>query len=622
MKTIKLLDPKTASKIAAGEVIERPAGVLKELIENSLDAGADAINIDIESAGKKLIRVNDNGGGIAPEELPVAVLRHTTSKITVFEDLDKLNTFGFRGEALYSVSAISKLTISSCREGKAGRIIVEGGKASPVTDAPAIQGTTVEVRDLFFNTPARLKFLKSDSVERSHLLRCAEEAAMANPQTAFNIKTDNTKVYALPAQKEGQEGLRKRLAKILGEELVKDLLYIEDAQYGLNAFISPADKLCAARDNQFFFINKRPVNCKILQQALFKAYQPYRAKDKYPAAVIFLTLPPDEFDVNIHPQKRDIKFADESGVFNFIYRKLSACILEQGQSAQITLSAAAAPATPKAQTQDPQAEIPVPQPSSFSPEALSMLLNTEPAQNKNLFEARDFEEPKRYNVTPSQPEKIIYPQNTEAQEQEKKAGEPLWWTPPYNYLGQLHNSYLLFENPLGLVLVDQHAAQERIYFEEYMTMLEKGSIKVQPLMFPVSVEVSASSAESIIAWQDILQYAGFELSRFSARTVLVNTVPALLKFDENSLREFIAQLANVLGNPAKSDNELKYKLISTMACKKSIKAGEKLERTQADALMQNLKKCKDGLHCPHGRPTVITLETKEITKRFGRTSDI
>ncbi len=620
MTTIKLLDPKTASKIAAGEVIERPAGVLKELIENSIDAGADAVNIDIESAGKELIRVNDNGGGIAPEELPVAVLRHTTSKITAFEDLDKLNTFGFRGEALYSVSAISKLTISSCREGKAGRIIVEGGKASSVTEAPAIQGTTVEVRDLFFNTPARLKFLKSDAVERSHLLRCAEETAMANPQVAFNIKTDNTKVYALPAQQEGQEGLRKRLAKILGEELVKDLIYAEDAQYGLKAFISPADKLCAARDNQFFFINKRPVNCKILQQALFKAYQPYRAKDKYPAAVIFLTLPPDEFDVNIHPQKRDIKFADESGVFNFIYRKLSACILEQGQSAQITLPTAALPAAPK--PQDPQAEIPVPQPSSYSPEALSMLLNTERPSKPNLFEARDFEEPKRYNVTPAPEQKIIYPQNTEAQAQEKKTGEPLWWTPPYNYLGQLHNSYLVFENPLGLVLVDQHAAQERIYFEEYMTMLEKGETKVQPLMFPVSVEVSASAAESIIAWQDILQHAGFELSRFSARTILVNTVPALLKFDENSLREFIAQLANVLGNPAKSSNELKYKLISTMACKKSIKAGEKLEKTQADALMQNLKKCKDGLHCPHGRPTVITLETKEITKRFGRTSDI
>lgn len=619
MTTIKLLDSKTASKIAAGEVIERPAGVLKELLENSLDAGAATINIDIEKAGKKLIRVNDNGTGISAEDLPLAVLRHTTSKISAFEDLDKLNTFGFRGEALYSVAAISKLTISSCKDGSGNQITVEGGTVISQSAAPAIQGTTVEVKDLFFNTPARLKFLKSDAVERSHLLRCAEEAAMANPSVAFNIRTDNTKVYNLAAQDNTEDGLRKRLAKILGEELLKDMLYIEDEQFGFKAFISPADKLCAARDNQFFFINKRPVNCKILQQALFKAYQPYRAKDKYPAAVIFLQMPPDEFDVNIHPQKRDIKFAQESAVFNFIYRKISAFILEGAKSAQMILPTAA-PQPQAIQEQEPV--IPVPQESSFSSAVLSDILNAGIEQKPNLFQARDFEDPKRYTITPApqSEEKIIYPK---AEEQiAKNDSEPQWWTPPYNYLGQLHNSYLLFENPHGLVMVDQHAAQERIYFEEYMTMLEKGTTKVQPLMFPVSVDIAASAAESIMAWQDIMQRAGFEISRFSPRTILVNTVPALLKFDENSLKDFIAQLSNVLGNPSKSSDSLKYKLISTMACKKSIKAGEKLERTQADALMQNLKKCKDGMHCPHGRPTIITLETTEITKKFGRTSDI
>jgi len=613
MNIIKVLDRDTASKIAAGEVIERPAGVLKELVENSIDAGATLINIDIEAAGKKLIRVNDNGKGISAEDLPLALLRHTTSKISVFEDLNKLSTFGFRGEALFSVAAISKLKISSCCDGQSGNMITaEGGKISGLSPAPSLQGTTVEVRDLFFNTPARLKFLKSDAVERGHLLRCAEEAAMANPQTAFNVKTDGTKIYNLPPQDNNEEGLRKRLSKILGEELTKDLLYIQDKTFGFRAFVSPAEKLCAARDNQFFFVNKRPVNCKILQQALFKAYQPYRAKDKFPAAVIFLDMPADEFDVNIHPQKRDIKFADESAVFNFIFRKISSFILATQQSAKLELS----PSYERQQVDAP-AVPPAPFEKAADAEALSKILNTNIEKKPDLFEARDFEEPKRYSVPEREPEQITYPHN-----ESKTSDGPAWWTPPYNYLGQIHNSYLVFENPVGLVLVDQHAAQERIYFEEYMDMLEKGTTKVQPLMFPVSAEVSASGAESIMSWQDTLRRAGFEISRFSPRTILVNTVPALLKFEEHTLREFITQLSQILGNPAKSSDSLKYKLISTMACKKSIKAGEKLEKTQADALMQNLKKCKDGMHCPHGRPTVITLDVKEITKKFGRTSDI
>ena len=273
MKRIKLLDQKTAGKIAAGEVIERPSGVLKELLENSLDSGATIINVDIEKAGKKLIRVNDNGQGIGKEDLPTALLRHSTSKITDFEDLGSLNTFGFRGEALYSIAAISKITISSCVEGEKGAMIqAEGGKLINQAPAPALKGTTVEVRDLFFNTPARLKFLKSDAVERSHLLSCAEDAAMANPETAFNVRTDGNKIYALASQKNDQAGLRSRLGKIIGEEIVKNLIYIEDSQFSFKAFVSPADKLSPARDRQFFFVNRRPITCKLLQQALYKAY--------------------------------------------------------------------------------------------------------------------------------------------------------------------------------------------------------------------------------------------------------------------------------------------------------------------------------------------------------------
>ena len=594
---IKLLDKETAAKIAAGEVIERPAGVLKELIENSLDAGATTLNIDIEKAGKTLIRVNDNGAGMAAEDLPLAVLRHTTSKIKNFDDLDNLNTFGFRGEALFSVSAVSRLSIASAQGGAGSRIQVDGGKVIAQSAAPAVKGTTVEVRDLFFNTPARLKFLKSDTVERSHLLTAAEEAAMANPGISFNVKTDGVKIYNLAAQKDDEDGLRKRLAKILGDETVKNLVYVEDARYGLKAFVSPSDKLAAARDNLFFFVNKRPVGCKILQQAVYKAYQPYRAKDKHPVVVLFMHMPPADFDVNIHPQKKEIKFINESDIYNFICKKISQAVLGQSNVQTINL------------------EKPAP-----SAQALSDVLNKNIENKQPLFQARDFEEPKKYAAVPQEEpreeqQEISYPQN---RPQKQKHSGPAWWQPPYNYLGQLHKSYLIFENPKGIVLVDQHAAQERVFFEEYLNSLENNNTQKQPLMFPVSVELAASALEALMAWQETLDRAGFEISRFSPRTLLVNTVPNILKFKEDDLRDFVISLAGVIGAPNKANNSLKYKLISTMACKKSIKAGESLEKTQAEALLENLKKCEDGLHCPHGRPTIINLEMKEITKKFGR----
>jgi len=599
MNKIKLLDAQTASKIAAGEVIERPAGVLKELIENSLDAAAGAINIDIEKAGRALIRVNDNGVGMPSEDLPKAVLRHTTSKINVFEDLDNLNTFGFRGEALFSVSAVSKVGITSAEHGKSGsRINVEAGKLLSQTSAPAVPGTTVEVRDLFFNTPARLKFLKSDIVERGHLLAAAEEAAMANPLVSFNIKTDGAKVYALPAQNDDEDGLRKRLAKILGEETVKNLIFVNDERYGFRAFVSPADKLAAARDNLFFFVNKRPVGCKVLQQAAYKAYQPYRAKDRHPVVIMFMQMPANMFDVNIHPQKKEIKFIDENDIFNFVHKKITQAVLSGSEAVQMPLNAPA----------------PVPQ---ITPDKLSETLNNNIGAGRPLLQARDFEEPKKYIIQPAE-HKTIDEDTYKPQPAGQSCQTPAWWQPPYNYLGQMHKSYLVFENPKGLILVDQHAAQERVFFEEYLNSLENNTVQKQPLMFPVSIELAASDIDAIISWQQVLDKAGFEISRFSPRTLLVNTVPNILKFRDDDLRDFVISLAGVIGAPGKSGDSLKYKLISTMACKKSIKAGETLDKSQADALLQNLKKCEDGLHCPHGRPTIINIDEKEITKKFGR----
>lgn len=612
--SIKLLDAQTASKIAAGEVIERPAGVLKELIENSLDAEAKTINIDISKAGKTLIRVNDDGCGIKREELSLAIKRHTTSKITNFDDLNKLNTFGFRGEALYSLAAVSKLKISSCTSEEEGGAMIEvcGGEISAEAAAPAVKGTTIEVKDLFFNTPARLKFLKSDNVERSHLLRTVEEAALANIKTAFNVNTDGATIYRLNAEDDSEQGLRNRLNKILGEELAKSLLFCQDKSFGFKAFVSPLNNLCASRDNQFFFINKRPVASKVLQQALYKAYQPYRAKEKHPCAVVFLTLNPAEFDVNIHPQKKDIKFAFENDIFNFIYNKITQTLLKEQQvvqpaleetlpeQEQITPQEFTPQQTP--QTEDNQENIPL---------DLSEIINKRlEEKEQNLF-VKDFEERKEYFSKSQESEN-----NAQPELKRTNLNCPKWWQGPYNYLGQIHQSYLVFENPQGLVLVDQHAAQERVLFEKYFKEIELGNVPSQPLMFPISVQMPSSTLEQVLNYKDFLLKIGFEITRFSATCLMVNTVPNILQFKEEDLKDFIVALPQDL----KADEaNLKYKLVAMRACKRAIKAGEKLTKEQVEVLMENLKKCKDALHCPHGRPTILTFTTAEIAKRFERT---
>ena len=312
LKKIAVLDKNTIDKIAAGEVVERPSSVVKELVENAIDAGATRINIDIENAGKKLIRVNDNGCGIKESELKLALLRHSTSKIVNFEDLETLNTFGFRGEALFSISAVSKLTISSYQEGsKPSRLYAEGGKIISQSSAPALQGTTAEVKDLFFNTPARLKFLKTDSVERSHLLLVVEETALANLDIGFQVKIDGALIYNFAPVKNEPENLRKRIAQIIGKETAETLHFIKEKDFNFCAYISPINKLCASRNLQYFFVNKRPVNCKILQQAIFKAYQPYRASNRYPCAIVYLTLPPSDFDVNNPIAYKDMEEIDK-----------------------------------------------------------------------------------------------------------------------------------------------------------------------------------------------------------------------------------------------------------------------------------------------------------------------
>ena len=625
MSKITVLDQATASKIAAGEVIERPAGVLKELLENAVDAGATAVNIDIEGAGKDLIRINDNGCGMDKEDLELSVVRHATSKIRTFDDLTHLHTFGFRGEALFSVAAVSRLTISSCTpQGEGHCIETQGGSITRRAPAPAIPGTTVEIRDLFFNTPARRKFLKSDSYERACLLKVVEESALANLRVSYRVRIGGREVYHLSAQTGPvEQAVRTRAAEILGPAVAESLVFKEFEPLGLKLFLTPPDKLVTVRDFQFVFVNRRPIESKTVQQAVYKALQNVRPKDRHPAFIAYMTLEPADFDVNIHPQKREIRFVDENRVFGFILnsaaetafgnsRPVEAAVLPPAPAIDLSLQARPAAQQlfkPKAQEKTAPA-LPEFAPKPVEP-AQPVTDIFSPAPNAR-FTARDSEDPVSYNASAGEPPARA------SQEALPSAQGPAWYKGPYHYLGQLQRSYLLFENPDGLILIDQHAAQERVLFEHYMDAFDKHDIKVQELMFPIHVDLTPSNAESLMSWAPWLKTAGFELERFSPRTVQVKTRPHIIRFKEDEMKSFVESLAAVVGDPAKSTDALKRKMVAMLACKKAVKAHDAMTAAEAQALLENMKKCKDGMHCPHGRACVAQLHIKNIGKLFGR----
>ncbi len=627
MSNIHVLDEKTAGQIAAGEVIERPAGVLKELLENAIDAGATSLHIDIEGAGRSLIRVNDNGRGMDEQDLKLSVLRHATSKIAVFDDLGSLDTFGFRGEALYSVAAVSQMAITSCTAGGTGnRLEVHGGKVISQSPAPAIEGTTVEIRDLFYNVPARLKFLKSDSYERACLLKVIEESMLANLHVGYHVTINGRNVYDLPAENGSfEKSVIHRARQIMGPEVADSLVFKFFEGLGLKLFITPADKLVRVRDLQYIFVNRRPIDSKTIQQAVYKAYQNVRGQNSHPAFLIYMTLQPSAFDVNIHPQKRDVRFEDEHVVFASILKHAGETIFGSAipvevstnkETLSLSLPKPAQPAAEKLFTSKPMEQFATE--FAAKPDEKSATFSQKPVKKTDLFaptpqELRESEEPAEYVARSTEPV-----EKPALQSQILPEEGPQWYRGPYHYIGQLQRSYLLFENPQGLVIVDQHAAQERVLFEHYLDLFEKQQVQVQKLLFPVHVDLPPSNVESLLSWKEWLQKAGFELEPFSARTVLVKTMPNVVRFKEDDMKAFIVSLAGVVGDPSKSTDDLKRKMIAMLACKRAIKAHDAISAQEAEALLENMKRCKDGMHCPHGRPVLAQLSIEQIGKLFGR----
>ncbi len=584
MPEIKVLPEEVVSKIAAGEVIERPASVLKELIENSLDAGASKVEIEIKKAGRGLIRVHDDGRGMDREDLRLALGRHATSKLGVFDDIYSLATFGFRGEALYSVFAVSRLRLTSFRAGADSGYCLEGegGRVTAELPAPPVKGTTVEAADLFFNTPARAKFMKSDAAERAHLIRAVEEAALANSGAAFRLTIDGAEILNFPVLPGGRwENLKSRAAAIFGKSVYGGLARVEGRTEGMAVygFVSRPDALSTTRANQHYFVNRRPVSSALLRQALYRGYG-HMLTGRHPACALFVELSPGAFDANIHPQKRDVKFSSENEVFKTVSNTVYEELLSK-QTAEVSLpSPGAAP------------DVPAYREALSSPPSAA-------AETGSLFAA-----------PAASPEAAAAPLPPAAD----------WRSHDLSYLGQLAKSYLIFESGAGLLVVDQHAAQERVLFEKYLEEFDRGGVRVQPLLVPLEAELSRSQMETVLKWRDWLKTAGFEIDQRGPAAALLRAAPSLFYFTPAAFAEFLGYLSEVLGEPEKAAEDMKRSVIATMACKKSVKARDFVRPQEALRLMEDLKRTRDSYHCPHGRPTLFYLSGGDIARRFQRSS--
>ena len=577
MGVIRQLPDDVINRIAAGEVIERPASALKELLENALDAGARRVTVECAGAGRGSLRVVDDGCGMSAEDCALALERHATSKITGLDDLESLDTFGFRGEALYAAAAVSRLTLTSAQRGaKSGwKVVSEGGKVVSSGPAPAVPGTSVELRDLFYNTPARRKFLKSDAYERGRLAAVIEEAALADPGLSLTYKSESRVALRFSPEpaKDPAEALRSRAVRVLGEENAGALLpiVVDRPEMKLRLFISPWDALAATRDFQYWFVNRRPVSARILQQALYRAYRG-RPSDRHPVCVGHLELPGDAFDVNVHPGKREVRFRSDREVFEVVSGLAASALLKSKAPAPITV----APRGPAATVRDLAAAY------HAVLEQAPLALETAPAES---FAAAE--------------------------------GLPRWFTPPFRFLGQIERAYLVFEASGGLFVLDQHAAAERILFEKFLKEVEGGGARSQKLMLPMTVDLPASAVGKVLSLTDRLEKLGFEFEAFGKRGLRCLAVPALFH-KERDLKELVGRLLDSLHDPVSAAEAVKHDAVATVACKAAVKAHDALSEKEALRLVSDLKDCRDGSCCPHGRRTMIALSREELARRFQR----
>jgi DNA mismatch repair protein MutL len=602
MPVIRLLPPELINQIAAGEVIERPSSVVKELVENSLDAGASRIEVDIEAGGARLIRVRDDGSGIHVDELPLAVASHATSKIGSFDDLEHVASMGFRGEALASVSSVSRFALTSRVRGEeaAFRIEVDGGKLQAARPAQHPQGTSVEVRDLFYNVPARRKFMRAERTEFAHIDDLLKSLALARDSVEFRLSHNGKPVRVWKAARDEQTALQ-RVAEVLGEEFPAQSLRIDHAMAGLHlsGWVGLPTASRAQADSQYFYVNGRLVRDRIVAHAVRQAYADVLFHGRHAAFVLYLELDPAGVDVNVHPAKHEVRFREQRLVHDFLFRTLYEALAQTraGSNTLPTTELAHGSHESYAATAPAPSSAPA-WPSQFSQNRLSLGVRDAPLAGYAALLGESSGSSVAHVPMPAMEE-----------------GE----TPPLGFaIAQLRSIFVLAENAHGLVLVDMHAAHERITYEKLKSGRVGSNLRSQMLLVPLSVAISAKEAAAAEEHAEALAEWGLELSRSGPATIVVRRIPALLEgADVGQLsRDVLSELAQ--HGSSRRLQELENELLSTMACHGSVRAGRRLTIPEMNALLREMEATERSGQCNHGRPTWVQLSVAELDKLFMR----
>ncbi len=569
---IRVLDRQTANQIAAGEVVERPASVVKELIENSLDAGARCIEIRIKGGGIELIEVADDGTGIPAEHVPLALERHATSKIRTIEDLQSVTTLGFRGEALPSIASCSRLEmITSTGQGAGVRVEVHGSQLVSEKRVATRRGTVVRVRDLFYNTPARKKHLASRSTEVARITETVYAAAVAHPEVSFRLYSDNRELLFTP----GRGDLMEALAAVMGPDIIATLLPLshQDDDIKLTGYVGGRSAARSSRDRQLFFVNKRPVRDSVLREAVEDAFRGHLTTGRYPLAALFLEIHPSKVDVNVHPTKTQVRFVEPRRVYSATHRAVRETLARQKSFPQLVLK-------------------PLPRSSDVEEQPASMV--KERTVERGQYEgARDL-----FTVTD---------------------GEPSRGLPELEPLGQIHYTYIIARDTLSgeLFIVDQHAAHERIYYDALCQGDER--VASQDLLFPLTLDLTPGE---MAAWESaagLLEGLGFRSEPFGLNSVIIRSAPALFAEEPaDKLQEVLSHLRKMLSTVERTpDSDRARKMMAS--CKAAIKANQRLDRAAMAELLNQLARTKNPLTCPHGRPTAVRVPRRELERFFRRT---
>jgi DNA mismatch repair protein MutL len=629
MADIRQLPPSVVNKIAAGEVIERPASVIKELVENSIDAGATRIDISVQEGGSALVRVADNGSGIHPDQLLLAVASHATSKIHTADDLFRVGTLGFRGEALASIAEVSRLVIRSrqASSDSGAELEVVAGIPGQVVPCGSPVGTTIEVHNLFFNTPVRRKFLRSTQTEIGHATEAFTRIALAAPGVHFTLRHNDRAVYDLAPS----DQWRARIAAFFGQDLADNLIAVDsrDGQVHLAGYVANPSHSRSHPRMQYLFLNGRHIRDRSLQHALGEAYRGLLLTGRYPIAFLAIELPADAVDVNVHPTKLEVRFQDSGRLYSQLLGTLRTRFLTTDLTARLQpVADASAEAHDPRKTEQLRQELVdwakgqlpggAAEPSAgadFAPEGVPAWDSTPARPTHAPLELNRLD--RRWPAPPG-----TSPRFTERDSRPAEPGDPRpaphvpWPAAPPAL--QVHNRYLIAESEDGVVVIDQHALHERILYEELRTKVAAGAMEAQSLLVPEPVDLAGAEAAAVLEQQDLLAQLGVKIEPFGGNTVLVVSYPAMLATlnPAEVLRDLVDRLLSGGKSPEPAD--LLDDLLHMIACKAAIKAGDRLTPTEIAALLQQRHLAHDSHHCPHGRPAALVFTREELDKQFKR----